>query len=190
MAGWRRPGPAARLGGVIEILTLRALACAGQGDRSGALAALERALALAEPEGYVRVFVDEGAPMAALLRQAPAGSARPAYRARLLAAFPGAEPRRPPTGGRPSARRPRRAAQPRERAVLRLLVAGLPGPDDRPRTVRQPEHDQEPPEEPLRQAGRPQPRPRPSPAPGSCDCRRPSAVGAPNEPAAFSTRGA
>jgi LuxR family transcriptional regulator, maltose regulon positive regulatory protein len=59
-----------RTGRVIEILVLRALAQQALGDIPAALAALERALALAEPEGYVRVFADEGPPMAALLRAA------------------------------------------------------------------------------------------------------------------------
>ena len=36
----------------------------------GALAALEEALTLAEPEGYVRIFIDEGPPMASLLTAA------------------------------------------------------------------------------------------------------------------------
>ena len=45
---------------VIEILVLQALARDTSGDRAGALASLDRALALAEPEGYVRIFVDEG----------------------------------------------------------------------------------------------------------------------------------
>ncbi|HBY99417.1 MAG TPA: hypothetical protein DEP84_36680 [Chloroflexi bacterium] len=47
---------------------LQALALQARGDTRGAIAVLERALSLAEPEGYVRLFVDEGAPMAALLR--------------------------------------------------------------------------------------------------------------------------
>jgi len=49
-----------RNGSVIEILILQSLAHQAQGDQPSALASLERALALAEPEGYVRVFVDEG----------------------------------------------------------------------------------------------------------------------------------
>ena len=57
------------MGSAIEILILRALALHALSETSGALAALERALTLAEPEGYVRVFVDEGAPMAALLSE-------------------------------------------------------------------------------------------------------------------------
>jgi len=56
-----------RMGHVIEILMLQALAFEARGETERALAALERSLALAEPEGYVRTFGDEGAPMAALL---------------------------------------------------------------------------------------------------------------------------
>ena len=56
-----------RTGSVIEILMLQALAHHAQGDLPRALASLERALTLAEPEGYVRVFVDEGEPMRLLI---------------------------------------------------------------------------------------------------------------------------
>ena len=56
-----------RIGSVIEILVLQALAHQAQGNFTPAFSALERALTLAEPEGYVRVFVDEGKPMAGLL---------------------------------------------------------------------------------------------------------------------------
>jgi LuxR family transcriptional regulator, maltose regulon positive regulatory protein len=76
----------ARMASVIEILILRALALQAQGNLAGAEAALERALALAEPEGYVRIFADEGAPMVELLRRAQARGSTPAYVARLLAA--------------------------------------------------------------------------------------------------------
>ena len=58
---------AERMGSVIEILMLEALAFAGQGDQGRAMASLERALTLAEPEGYIRLFVDEGEPMRLLL---------------------------------------------------------------------------------------------------------------------------
>lgn len=80
--------PAGRIGRVIETLALRALVCAAQGHAEAALADLSRALALAEPEGYVRLFVNEGAPMAALLRAARERDLRAVYVARLLAAFP------------------------------------------------------------------------------------------------------
>jgi LuxR family maltose regulon positive regulatory protein len=75
-----------RTGRVIEILALQALAHQTRGDGPAALACLERALTLAEPEGYVRVFIDEGPPMASLLRAlAKRGTARN-YVRRLLAA--------------------------------------------------------------------------------------------------------
>ena len=57
-----------RTGSVIEILVLQALALRMREDVRAALPPLERALALAEPEGYVRMFVDEGPAMASLLR--------------------------------------------------------------------------------------------------------------------------
>ena len=56
-----------RIGSVIEAGALRALALAASGEESGAVAALADALTLACPQGYVRIFVDEGKPMAALL---------------------------------------------------------------------------------------------------------------------------
>jgi LuxR family maltose regulon positive regulatory protein len=89
-----------RTGSVITILALQALSVQTQGDTAAALALLERALTLAEPEGYVRVFVDEGAPMRVLLnafqallekrlanRTDDASRRLLAYTGRLLAAF-------------------------------------------------------------------------------------------------------
>jgi LuxR family maltose regulon positive regulatory protein len=91
-----------RTGSVIEILVLQALAHEAQGNIPLALAPLERALALAEPEGYVRIFVDEGLPMAALLARmkAEGGTRRVKdYIDRLLAAFPKLESRTLPVKG-------------------------------------------------------------------------------------------
>jgi LuxR family transcriptional regulator, maltose regulon positive regulatory protein len=116
-----------RMGSVIEILVLRALALKKRGDQSEALAALERALMLAEPEGYVRVFVDEAEPMAALLSEllsARRKGLREArrrnmldYVRRLLAAF---------ESSRPSAEPPLLAPlTAREREVLGLIASGL-----------------------------------------------------------------
>jgi LuxR family transcriptional regulator, maltose regulon positive regulatory protein len=113
----------ARMGSVLEILVLRALALEAQGDRTSALATLERALRLAEPEGYIWLFVDEGAPMRALLRQAHARSSVPGYVATLLRVFGEQNvPDLPLASARPSA-----LAEPlteREREVLRLLLEG------------------------------------------------------------------
>ena len=77
----------ARMGSVLEILVLRALALEAQGNRTGALSTLERALELAAPEGYIRLFVDEDPPMRALLRHTYARSSVPGYVATLLSAF-------------------------------------------------------------------------------------------------------
>ena len=76
-----------RMGRVIEILVLQALAHEAQGDSPSALEPLQRALTLAEPEGYVRVFVDEGLPMAQLLSEAAARGIMPDYTGKLLSTF-------------------------------------------------------------------------------------------------------
>lgn len=81
-----------RIGSAIEILALRSLAFEAVGDLPHALESLDRALSLAEPEGYVRIFVDEGPRMADLLTRLPPSRARgtrgmEAYILRLLAAF-------------------------------------------------------------------------------------------------------
>jgi LuxR family maltose regulon positive regulatory protein len=79
-----------RTGSVIEILVLQALAHQAAGDLPTANAALERALILAEPEGYFRIFLDEGADMAKLLREVARRGIMPGFIGDLLAAF-GAE---------------------------------------------------------------------------------------------------
>jgi len=77
-----------RIGSVIEILLLQAHAYEAQDNLPLALASLNRALVLAEAEGYVQIFVDEGQPIAALLAQVKAENSRiEAYVQRLLAAF-------------------------------------------------------------------------------------------------------
>jgi LuxR family transcriptional regulator, maltose regulon positive regulatory protein len=81
-----------RIGSEIEILALQALAHQVQGNTSLALAPLERALSLAGSEGYVRVFVDEGPPMARLLQEVASRAIAPDGAKRLLAAFPSAMP--------------------------------------------------------------------------------------------------
>ncbi len=85
---WQAATAGRRCGNSIEILILQALAHQARGDVSRALPLLERALNLAEPEGYVRIFVDEGAPLAHLLSAAATRGSAPDYIARLLAAFP------------------------------------------------------------------------------------------------------
>jgi LuxR family maltose regulon positive regulatory protein len=109
----------ARMGSALEILVLRALAFHAQGDRTEALSTLERALLLAEAEGYVRLFVDEGAPMLALLRLAHARGMTPGYVTMLLMAFDRKE--------EASVVRSPALVEPlteREREVLQWLAAG------------------------------------------------------------------
>lgn len=64
----KRPRRRPRQGSVNEILVLQAMAYQAQGDRAGALATVERVLVATEPEGHVRLFLDEGEPMQTLLR--------------------------------------------------------------------------------------------------------------------------
>jgi LuxR family maltose regulon positive regulatory protein len=73
---------------LLQVTVLKALAHQAQGEMETALHRLEEALALAEPGGFIRLFVDEGAPMAELLGAAAAQGLMPEYVGRLLAAFP------------------------------------------------------------------------------------------------------
>ncbi|SFT53120.1 LuxR family transcriptional regulator, maltose regulon positive regulatory protein [Geodermatophilus amargosae] len=112
-----------RTGSLIDGLAVQALASQVRGDLPAAIASLHRALALAEPEGHVRVFVDEGPPMAALLRAALERGPGGDRVRRLLAAFDGADGR---------VRLQRGLVDPlstRELDVLRLLATDLAGPD-------------------------------------------------------------
>jgi LuxR family maltose regulon positive regulatory protein len=127
---------AAEVGGrtssVIECLMLQALAHQARGDLLAALAPLERALKLAEPEGYVRLFVDEGPPMARLLRDAVTRGLLPGYAGQMLAAI---EPRQPMVAANvplPASTVPQPLLEPlseRELEVLRLFRADLSGPE-------------------------------------------------------------
>lgn len=112
-----------RTGSSIEILILQALVHQLQGDIPTALVPLERALKLAAPEAYVRMFVDEGAPMLSLLEHMAKRGGESDYVQQLLAAF-----------GKPGVSQPRKQglSEPlsdREQDVLRLLGTDLSGPE-------------------------------------------------------------
>jgi LuxR family maltose regulon positive regulatory protein len=109
---------------VIKVRALQAIAFQAQGDDGRALSALEHALGLAEPERYVRTFVDEGEPMARLLRRALSEPVPRNYASRLLAAF--AE--RPPAVS-PAAQALVEPLTEREIEVLHLIAAGLSNRD-------------------------------------------------------------
>jgi LuxR family maltose regulon positive regulatory protein len=108
---------------LIETLVVQALARDANGDSSSALRLLGEAIRLAEPEGFVRVFADEGPPMASMLSATARQRIAPHFVELLLAA---------------SGRRRERSARAvpmdeplseRELEVLRLLRGDLGGPE-------------------------------------------------------------
>lgn len=108
-----------RLGSVIEVRILQALVNEAQGDIPSAVKSLEHALRLAEPEGYIRIFVDEGASMARLLSEAKARGNIPEYVGKLLDAFGETEHKTPTVQS---------LIEPlseREREILSLIANGL-----------------------------------------------------------------
>jgi LuxR family transcriptional regulator, maltose regulon positive regulatory protein len=114
-----------RTGHLIELLLLQALALHAQGKTKPALEAMARSLALAEPEGYVRTFVDAGPLLVPLLRTAMAQGIAPTYVQRLLDAYVAL----PGYTAAPTAVAHLsplvETLTVRESEVLRLLVAGL-----------------------------------------------------------------
>ena len=115
-----------RFGHLIEILVLQALARKGRGDTAGALTAMERALAMGQPEDYVRVFVEQGASMAALLKQATGRGIAAQYASKLLAALGAGELETAATASRPGTPSLVEPLTGRELDVLRLICEGLP----------------------------------------------------------------
>jgi LuxR family maltose regulon positive regulatory protein len=131
-----------RMGSVIEILVVQALALQAQGNISQALALVESALTLAEPEGYVRIFVDEGEPMRSLIEKQSRNRDHPlsGYADKVLAAF--TQPVAAPESATPALHQAQRGAsvihqksdmiEPlsnRELEVLNLLRSELSGPE-------------------------------------------------------------
>src|SRR5207248_8803094 len=120
-----------RLSHVIEMKVLQALAYQMRQQEQEALITLSQALRLAEPEGYIRCFVDEGVPMAALLsrlREQERKHGPTPYVDTLLAAFgqDGIEPEHQPerAGLSMTAHRLLDSLSERELEVLRLIVRG------------------------------------------------------------------
>jgi len=121
-----------RMGSAIEILVLQALAYQMQGDIPVALMSLERALKLAEPEGYIRIFVNEGASMAQLLREATARGIMPTYTGKLLAVFEAEQQTDVAESPLPTAPISPPLIEPlsqRELELLRLFKTELSGPE-------------------------------------------------------------
>jgi LuxR family maltose regulon positive regulatory protein len=109
----------------LKVMVLQAIARHANGDMDEALRILGEALALAEPNCFVRTFVDEGAPMAGLLAEATAQGIMSDYAAKLLAAFE-TEDRKSENESDPD--RSQALVEPlsrRELEVLRLVAQGL-----------------------------------------------------------------
>jgi LuxR family maltose regulon positive regulatory protein len=109
-----------RTGVRIEALALQALSYERCADTANALTSLEYALRLAEPEGYLRIFVDLGLSMAHLLQKAQSRDVMPDYVKKLLSAY-GEDLQR--TAG--TAKELTEPLTDREREILGYLAAGL-----------------------------------------------------------------
>jgi LuxR family maltose regulon positive regulatory protein len=114
----------------LKVVVFQAVAHHARGEQDQALQVLGDALALAEPGGFIRTFVDEGPPMARLIYEAAARGIMPDYTRKLLAAFEAEEQK---SEGKPYLPPP---SQPlieplsaRELEVLQLIAEGLTNPE-------------------------------------------------------------
>jgi LuxR family maltose regulon positive regulatory protein len=118
----------ARKGSMLEIRILQSLAFHAQGDLPAALLPLRHALAMAEPEGYVRIFLDQGPNMMRLLREASAQGIMPEYTTKLLAAFDAEQQINESKPGVSPASQAQPLIEPlsqRELEILKLIAIGL-----------------------------------------------------------------
>ena len=119
-----------RTGSLIEILLLLALAFEAQHDITAALVPLKRALSLAEHQGFVQLFVDEGAPMGRLLLENLKQEDCADFVRQLLAVFPVDKPQKnKPLSGQISEDDWIEPLTERETEILQLIAAGLSNQD-------------------------------------------------------------
>jgi LuxR family transcriptional regulator, maltose regulon positive regulatory protein len=109
----------------LTVMVLQAVALQAHGDRDRSVQHLLDALALAEPNGLVRSFVDEGTPMAHLLSAAAGLGKMPGYVQTLLAAVEAGQPRRATARHLPATQAFIEPLSRRELEVLRLITQGL-----------------------------------------------------------------
>jgi LuxR family maltose regulon positive regulatory protein len=118
-----------RMGSIIEILLLQALVYQARGGLPAALVPLERALKLAEPEGYIRIFLDEGEPMAELLREAARREILPGFSGKLLRALKAEQRGSEVDSALPGSQSLVEPLSQRELEILRLFKTELSGPE-------------------------------------------------------------
>jgi LuxR family maltose regulon positive regulatory protein len=109
----------------LKVLLLQVVALQAAGDQDQAVLLLLDALALAEPEGMIRLFVDEGRPMAHLVAKAAAQGRMPDYPGKVLAAFEAVLQHDVPASQRSPAQSLIEPLSRRELEVLRLIAQGL-----------------------------------------------------------------
>jgi LuxR family maltose regulon positive regulatory protein len=109
----------------LKVMVLQAVAARAQGEKDQALHLLVDALAMAEPAGFIRLFLDEGLPMASLLSEAMALGRMPDYIRKLLTAFEAEKQQSENNSSLPPAQPLLEPLSKRELEVLRLVAAGL-----------------------------------------------------------------
>ncbi|GHO91115.1 hypothetical protein KSF_011630 [Reticulibacter mediterranei] len=110
----------------LKVMVLQAVAARAQGEKDQALHLLVDALAMAEPAGFIRLFLDEGLPMASLLSEAMALGSMPDYLRKLLAAWEAEKQQSENTSSPPPpAQSLLEPLSERELEVLRLVATGL-----------------------------------------------------------------
>jgi LuxR family maltose regulon positive regulatory protein len=112
----------------LKAMVLQAVALRAAGEKDKVVDLLGEALALAEPGGFVRIFVDEGPPMAQLLSEAAARGIMPDYVGKLLAAFEADQQKSEGRTYLPSTPPSQPLIEPlseRELEVLQLVAQGL-----------------------------------------------------------------
>jgi len=113
---------------LLKVMVLQTVALHAHGEKEKAVQLLGDALALAEPGGFIRIFVDEGIPMAQLLSQAIAHGIIPNYTGKLLSAFEAEGQKSRDKSSLPVATPAQPLIEPlsqRELEVLQLLAEGL-----------------------------------------------------------------
>ena len=110
----------------LKVLVLEALALQALGEQDQAVLVLGETLALAEPGGCIRTFVDEGAPMAHLLAQVAAQGLMPDYLGKVRAVFEAEEQQYEDQSSPPPTQPLIESLSPREVEVLQLIAQGLP----------------------------------------------------------------